>query len=656
MDVKTLVTTFEYTAGLMALSIIVTPIVTVAVIAYIQKLSWITRLRIPIMICTICLGFTGEYFLYERLIVYTSRIPAIAQSVPSKTVAMRPSDQHLTITFDAPVLVPLLTINSTPKTRFRIEPHVYVSAHFPFAKTITLIPETSFPPGEHTVMVYIANIHGLMRQQFGGEQLVEFVTPPVPNVVSVSPPHASIDIPINPTISIELSAPADPSSIWEISSKPAAVFKLSHTNGATLTVEAEESLQQGTVYELTLQQTPIRYNTSTKRVVEKLETKTALSMQFTTRKPALVTSFTPRGRAIAPHSDMAFVFDEPMDTRLASASISPYLQLTPSWTPDGQILRLIHQPFTKGTSYTVTLDKNAQTLRGGTLLTDAIYTFETAGPVTVIEASPAASFSNVPITSTMSYTFDQDVHKQSVEKLFSISPDIPGTFTWDTRTVTYVPKKPLSFSTTYTVTFKKGLSGLYGLESSVDQKFSFTTVPEEYVLNVPFYKQQELFTCNIAAAFMLLSYRGVAVTERILKETIGSAGTRGNGNPYKGYVANYGTYWDAVARGTSKYRPVRIIKNWTLQQILSEIVNNTPVMIWGQNGWSDPHEISWKTSDGTDIYAVNGMHSYIIRGFRGPIQSPTHILVVDPWRGIYAMTTEEFMRHASFFKVAMAVD
>jgi uncharacterized protein YvpB len=655
MDIKAVITSFEYTVALLLIGIISMPIITVGLFTFFQKKQWIRGVIIVATICSIFIGFAAEYFLYERLIVLLTRIPSVAHSVPSKSGIMPLDSQHISVTFDAPVYVPLLSIHSNPPTKFTVRPNTYISSKFPYTKTVTLIPEVSFPPNGQ-VMVYIANINGLLRQQFGGEELLEFATLPLPTVTSISPPSESIDIPIKPTILIHLSNPSNQSSIWEIHSKPAVVLRLTSVDKTTLSVTADESLQQGTTYQLSLIQTPVRYNTSTNEAVEKLESHIASSMQFTTVKPALITSFTPNGYAVAPQADMMFTFAEPMDIGSTSATISPFIPVTPSFTNDGRTLRLAHQPFAKATSYTVTLGKDAKTLRGGTLLSDAIYTFDTAGPVTVIDASPAASFIDVPVTSSFSYTFDQDVNRLLVEKLFTVTPKIAGVFSWNNRTMTFIPKQPLSFATLYTATFQKGLGSVYGLDSTVDQVFSFTTAPEEYHLDVPFYKQQELFTCNIAAAHMLLSYRGVSITESKLKETIGSAGTRGSGNPYKGYVVNYGTYWDAVAAGVSKYRPVRIIKNWTLQQLLSEIIKKTPVMIWGQNGWSDPHEISWKTNDGTDIYAVNGMHSYIIRGFRGSIQSPTHILVVDPWRGIYTMTTEEFMRHASFFKVAMAVD
>jgi len=51
-----------------------------------------------------------------------------------------------------------------------------------------------------------------------------------------------------------------------------------------------------------------------------------------------------------------------------------------------------------------------------------------------------------------------------------------------------------------------------------------------------------------------------------------------------------------------------------LSDLISQVNLGNPVMVWGQNGWSDPHEISWTNPDGQFVYAVNGMHSYIITG------------------------------------------
>jgi uncharacterized protein YvpB len=222
--------------------------------------------------------------------------------------------------------------------------------------------------------------------------------------------------------------------------------------------------------------------------------------------------------------------------------------------------------------------------------------------------------------------------------------------------MTFYPDKLLSFGTEYQIRLKAGIKSVNGSDSASEYGFSFTTAPEEFSIKMPYYRQETAFTCNIAAARMLLAFRGINISENGLKTEIGTSGSRGNGNPHLGYTAEYGTYWEPVAKTVSKYRPYRLFENWTLSELLREIVKGNPVMIWGQNGWSDPHEISWTNPDGTRIYAINGMHSYVVRGFVGTQADPTEILVNDPWRGITSISTAEFIRRWNYFKTALVLD
>ncbi len=179
--------------------------------------------------------------------------------------------------------------------------------------------------------------------------------------------------------------------------------------------------------------------------------------------------------------------------------------------------------------------------------------------------------------------------------------------------------------------------------------------PQNIHLDVPYFAQTEMFTCNIAALRMLLSYRNIFVSETDLKKNVGSSGSRGNGNPHLGYTSSYGTYWEPIGKIAGSYREFKIFDHPDLVVILNEVASANPVMIWGQNGWSDPHELSWTTPDGEKIYAINGMHSYVVTGFDGPVHNPEYIYVNDPWRGQYKLDTQEFLRRWSFFNMALVV-
>jgi uncharacterized protein YvpB len=155
---------------------------------------------------------------------------------------------------------------------------------------------------------------------------------------------------------------------------------------------------------------------------------------------------------------------------------------------------------------------------------------------------------------------------------------------------------------------------------------------------------------------MVLAYRGISLEEAQIKANVGTGGTRGSGNPHNGYVSDYGTYWEPIIAFVSRYKKNHFYENGTVADLVKEIQNGNPILIWGQNGWSDPHELTWTTPDGQRIYAINGMHSYVVTGFRGPAGNPTHILVNDPWRGVTALPIQEFNRRWAFFQKALVVE
>lgn len=307
---------------------------------------------------------------------------------------------------------------------------------------------------------------------------------------------------------------------------------------------------------------------------------------------------------------------------------------------------------------------------------------------TVVKTDPANGAIDVPLDKPFVFYLSGDDSLANIWEVVS-SPPITTEIKrmWnDTFEVVFNDNLPQSSSIHLTVfhapaivdgesstIIEKGeRKNVYTLEFSTAKEVSFSSLTKKPVrvvspspvnkevsevnLKVPFFKQEEDFTCNIAAARQLLAYRGVALPEQQLKSDIGSTGSRGNGNPYEVHVPDYGTYWDPVLRGVSKYRPARLFKEWNLKDLIGEIQKGNPVMIWGQNGWSDPHEISWTNPDRTFVYAINGMHSSVARGFRGPSENPTHILLNDPWRGVYWIPTAEFLRRWNFFKVALVVD
>ncbi len=73
------------------------------------------------------------------------------------------------------------------------------------------------------------------------------------------------------------------------------------------------------------------------------------------------------------------------------------------------------------------------------------------GP-TVIANSPTG-FSE-PVDSRITVTFSRDMDRNSVQSAFAINPDVPGAFSWNGNTMSYIPTIPLEAGIRYSVTIR----------------------------------------------------------------------------------------------------------------------------------------------------------------------------------------------------------
>ncbi|MCX6729972.1 MAG: C39 family peptidase, partial [Candidatus Portnoybacteria bacterium] len=118
-------------------------------------------------------------------------------------------------------------------------------------------------------------------------------------------------------------------------------------------------------------------------------------------------------------------------------------------------------------------------------------------------------------------------------------------------------------------------------------------------LDVLFHRQERALSCEIASLMMALRYRGVEITENQLIEQmpISDAGHRTAenvwGDPNLGFVGNingtmpntgYGVYEQPLYDLALKYRDAKIIKDATLNDLLKELINGSPIVVWGVVG------------------------------------------------------------------------
>lgn len=88
---------------------------------------------------------------------------------------------------------------------------------------------------------------------------------------------------------------------------------------------------------------------------------------------------------------------------------------------------------------------------------------DTTAPA-IISTSPAYGQFDVGRGVEIKIEFTEPMSKSSVEKNFSISPQVAGTFSWSENILMFTPSEPLMSATEYTVSFSQPVSDLAGNE------------------------------------------------------------------------------------------------------------------------------------------------------------------------------------------------
>ncbi len=186
-------------------------------------------------------------------------------------------------------------------------------------------------------------------------------------------------------------------------------------------------------------------------------------------------------------------------------------------------------------------------------------------------------------------------------------------------------------------------------------------IPEKEIaikLNVPYHRQEHALSCEVAALKMALNYYGVKISESellaLLPHDTKLPRSKNNiwGDPDLGFVGNidgsipnggYGVYERPIADIASKFRKSNALNNVKLSDILTEVADKHPVIVWGT--LASGKDISWKTKKGKFIKAIYGEHTRVIIGFSGTINNPKYIILHDPIYGTITMTKEKFLKN-----------
>jgi uncharacterized protein YvpB len=572
--------------------------------------------------------------------------------------------------------VPIYVLFNRPLDPQTIKPYIHpevegewkiesVVEGFSFVKRkLTFYPKWSLPVNEK-VFIYIAGIANPLSGKEPWEFGLDSFTPSPIEKVSVEPATGIKDqMTDNMLLTFTFDQPAGLYYDWDLIFEPVVAYEW-EVSSQSLKVAIKDKLAQSTKYSYTLKGVPSRFDLATKEVVEVTgELQEFLKGDFETVKEPLLDSIEPQGDKVLPDATVMVSFDQDMEPIEPDSyfKIAPEVQGDSIWK-DQRTLEYTHEPFAKETSYTLTIKSGLESALGGIIEQDLEASFTTIGKVRLDSSNPANNANGVSVGTNISLSFDQEVVAKSVEDRFTITPGISGNFSWNGVTLTFNPNANLNYSTKYSVKVASGVESVYGLNSDQEFSFSFTTQSDQFKLNVPIYYQKLRFSCNLEASRMALAYRGVykevlALHAEIKKDTTAYDEVNNIfGDPYSGYVGDiygvtkgYGVYWPPISELIGKYRSNAIRTGWNLEGLLNEVRSGNPVVIWAHNGYSYAgNEYYWTTPGGKSIRAVTGMHSYVVVGFKGPIEDPSHVILNDSNRGVWTISKSYFLSLWGYF-------
>jgi uncharacterized protein YvpB len=168
-------------------------------------------------------------------------------------------------------------------------------------------------------------------------------------------------------------------------------------------------------------------------------------------------------------------------------------------------------------------------------------------------------------------------------------------------------------------------------------------------LAVPYFHQEQEYTCELAALRMVLAYYKINITEKELIDTIPKDLTAKNnniwGDPDLGFVGDlygktadvsYGIHWVPLSRFAQKWKKTKIIKNGNPAIIKSHLKNKHPIIVWIAP--ANAPILSWQTTSGKKIKTFLGEHAVVITGI-----AKNKIKINDPMHGIKEENINDFL-------------
>ncbi|MFH1180840.1 MAG: C39 family peptidase [bacterium] len=291
----------------------------------------------------------------------------------------------------------------------------------------------------------------------------------------------------------------------------------------------------------------------------------------------------------------------------------------------------------------------------------------------VADVLPLDGERNVSERAVITIRFNKPVSRQELKHL--IFPETYGEWKFTDpliknhlfKTLTFIPAEKFSPGTQFFVRLEN-IRG-FGLGAENFFAFSFRTAPDKEalakrvtLLETPLDWQDHKLSCEAASLKMALCGKGIRVSEEEIMAEIGVDTTSRQGkvwgDPYEKFVGEidgricqtgYGAYWPAVARAALKWRESESFTNWNLENLINEIEQKNPVVVWGVLPDKPLTDCSWYTREGKYVKAFREAHVRLLIGFVGPADSPSQIILNDPLAGQLYWSTADFLKNWSAF-------
>jgi hypothetical protein len=187
------------------------------------------------------------------------------------------------------------------------------------------------------------------------------------------------------------------------------------------------------------------------------------------------------------HSGIQLIFPRNMDQPSTERAISvkPGGDEIFIWPNYNELTIYTGGVFRSETTYEIEVNETAKDLDGNLMQHPFSFSFTTA-PVGIRNIYPRNGELFVNLDQEITMYFNTYILKSSVESAFQITPAIPGTFKWGTRSsnneskdiITFIPSREFTINTKYTVTLAQGVRDMFGTYMKDPYTFAFITRPE----------------------------------------------------------------------------------------------------------------------------------------------------------------------------------